>query len=663
MNDMANKPKSGNEPAGDDTKLTFRRFKSGENIWTGWDDLTEKIFQADHSYKCPTYVHRTPPCQGSCPSGHEIRGWLAIARQMDKPPTKDMTWQEYAFQRMVEANPFPATMGRVCPAPCEDGCNRNEVDDFVGINAVEQYVGDWANDNSLTLPQAAEFTGKKVAVIGGGPAGLAAAYFLRRKGHAVSIFEGHDKLGGMMRYGIPGYRTPRDMLDTEIKRILDMGVDVRTNTKVGTDVSVEQLESEFDAIFWAVGAQKGRGLPVPGWDDTENCITGVEFLDAFNQGWVVGTAKKVIVVGGGDTSIDVASVARRLGHITHKAEKDIDPHNALGYTAHDVAGAMRREGLQATLTSLFPLEKMTASEREREDAMREGVTIMGGVIPLEVLRDDQGRARGLKMAKCNMKGMTPEVIEGTEFEIEGDIIISAIGQMGDLGDGLEGLDNGKGFIGTDAMYRVKGKPKHFAGGDVVRPHLLTTAIGHGRIAAESIDHFLAGSPVDKRPKVDVHHFNLLRELHQRALDPEPYEKGQIRGTADAKFAIHNYEDRSSSQIIPHSDLFKGHFKYEARGKRDEVHIEGDKVLGNFEERIKGFTEEQAINEGKRCMSCGMCFECDNCVIFCPQTAVKRVPKKERAVGRYVYTDYSTCIGCHICADVCPTGYIQMGLGE
>jgi NADPH-dependent glutamate synthase beta subunit-like oxidoreductase len=663
MNAMSDKPQGTEKASEVDTKLTFRRFKNGESMWTGWEDLTEKIFQADKTYKCPTYVHRTPPCQGSCPSGHEIRGWLAIARQMDKPPVAGMKWQEYAFQRMVEANPFPSTMGRVCPAPCEDGCNRNEVDDFVGINAVEQYVGDWANDSGLKLPEAGAFTGKKVAVVGGGPAGLAAAYFLRRKGHAVAIIEAHEKLGGMMRYGIPGYRTPRGMLDIEIGRILAMGVEVRTGVRVGSDIPLEDLEKEFDAIFWAVGAQRGRGLPVPGWEGTENCITGVEFLDAFNEGWVLGTAKKVVVVGGGDTSIDVASVARRLGHITHKAEKDVDPHNVLGFTAHDVAGTMRREGLQATLTSLFPLEKMTASERERADAQREGVTIMGGVMPLEVLKDDKGNARALKMCKCTMKGMTPVPEEGTEFEIECDIIISAIGQMGDLGGGLSGLDNGKGFIATDAMYRVKGKPKHFAGGDVIRPHLLTTAIGHGRIAAESIDYFLAGSPVDKRPKVDVHHFNLLRELHQRALDPAPYDHTQSRGTSAAKFAIHNFEDRSASQIIPHGDLFKGHFKFEARVKREEVHIEADKVLGNFEERIKAISEQQAINEGKRCMSCGMCFECDNCVIYCPQTAVQRVPKKERAVGRYVYTEYSKCVGCHICADVCPTGYIQMGLGE
>ena len=655
-------PNNKQAPADDETKLTFRRFEDGQSMWTGWADLTEKIFQADKSYKCPTYVNRSPPCQGSCPSGHDIRGWLAIARGMDKPPVKDMKWQEYAFQRMVEANPFPATMGRVCPAPCEDGCNRNEVDDFVGINAVEQYVGDWANQNGLALPAPAASTNKTVAVIGGGPAGLTAAYFLRRMGHGVTIFDRQEKLGGMMRYGIPGYRTPRDMLDKEIDRIIAMGVDVRMSTTIGVDVALEELENNFDAIFWAVGAQKGRGLPVPGWDGTENCISGIEFLDAFNNGWVVGTAKRVVVVGGGDTSIDVASVARRLGHITHTAVKDAAAHDVLGYTAHDVAGTMAREGLQATLTSLFPIEEMTASKREREDAKREGVDIIGAVMPVEVLKDEQGRARGLKMCKCTMKGMTPVPEAGTEFEIPADIIISAIGQMGEF-SGLEAMDGGKGFIATDTMFRVKGKPKHFAGGDIIRPHLLTTAIGHGRIAAESIDHFLAGSPLDKRPKVDVHHFNLLSELHQRALDPEEYHHDQSRGTSSAKYAVHNYEDRSSSQIVPHEDLFKGHFKYEARDKRKELHIEADQVLGNFEERIEGFTEAQAVNEGKRCMSCGMCFECDNCVVFCPQTAVFRVPKKERAVGRYVGTDYTKCVGCHICADVCPTGYIQMGLGE
>jgi glutamate synthase (NADPH/NADH) small chain len=653
MNEMANIPKKPH---------TFRLFKDGENMWNSWDDLTEKIFQADHSYKCPTYVHRAPPCQGSCPSGHDIRGWLMIARQMDKPPVAGMAWQEYAFRRMMEANPFPSMMGRVCPAPCEDGCNRNEVDDFVGINAVEQYVGDWAIQHNAKLPVAPkETTDKSVAVIGGGPAGLTAAYFLRRMGHRVVVFECNEQLGGMMRYGIPSYRTPRDMLDIEIKRIIDLGVEVRLNTRIGKDITIAQLEKNFGAIFWAIGAQKGRPLPVPGWG-AEGCLTGVEFLDAFNHDWVFSTAKRIVVVGGGDTSIDVASVARRLGHVTTHHRHDASGHGVVGFTAQDVAGSLRREGVQATLTSLFPIDKMMAAEREREDALREGVDIKGGVMPLEVLTNEKGHVRGLKMCECTMKGMTPEPKPGTEFEIACDIVVSAIGQMGDL-ENLADLDNGKGFIDIQPGYKTRKGDKHFAGGDIVRPHLLTTAIGHGRIVAETIDHFLAGAPVDKRPKVDVHHFNLLEELHQRNLEPPQYDAGQVRGTSESEWAVHNYEDRSTSQIIPHTALFKGHFKNESRGKRHEVHISADEVLGNFQERIASLTEKEAIREGERCMSCGMCFECDNCVIYCPQTAVKRVAKKERAVGRYVYTDYSMCIGCHICADVCPTGYIQMGLGE
>jgi NADPH-dependent glutamate synthase beta subunit-like oxidoreductase len=658
MTDVADNTKQGH---------TYRRFQEGE---TGADwDLNEKIFKGDASYKCPTYIHKTPPCQGSCPSGHEIRGWLAIARGMDKPPVEGMSWQEYAFQRMVEANPFPATMGRVCPAPCEDGCNRNELDDYVGINAVEQYVGDYAIENKLKLPEAGAATGKKVAVVGAGPGGLAAVYFLRRSGHAVTLFEKNKELGGMMRYGIPGYRTPRDMLDAEIGRIIDLGVEVRTGVQVGKDVSMSDLD-DFDAIVWAVGAQKGRGLPTEGWDGTENCITGVEFLDAFNQGWAVSTAKRVVVVGGGDTSVDVASVARRLGHISKIADKDQADTQVLGHTAHDVAGAFRREGVQAVLTSLFPIEQMTAAEHEREDAMREGIDIKGGVMPVKVVKGENGRATALRMVECTVdnKGIPSPVEGAAEFDIECDMVVSAIGQFGDL-DGIDELNNGRGFMAVDQLYKIKDQDKHFAIGDIVRPHLLTTAIGHASIATDSINTYLGGGKLDgKRPKVDVHHFNLLNELHQRGLDPENTSFGStihdgMAGTSDSNIAVHNYEDRSTNKIIPHDGLFMGHFQFVDRNQRDHVMVDAEHVMGNFEERLKALTEEQAQAEGERCMSCGMCFECDNCVIFCPQDAVFKVKKDKHAVGRYVDTDYNKCIGCHICSDVCPTGYIEMGLGE
>ncbi|MFA6019457.1 MAG: NAD(P)-binding protein [Rhodospirillales bacterium] len=639
-------------------QLTFRRFTDGEDRWS---DLQEAIFQAGWSHKCPTYVHRAPPCQASCPSGHDIRGWLDIVRGVDKPPA-GMSVQEYAFHKMTMSNPFPAVMGRVCPAPCEDGCNRNEVEDHVGINSIEHYIGNWALENKVGFPKPAQETGKKIAVIGGGPAGLSAAYQLRKMGHAVTIYDEHAELGGMMRYGIPGYRTPRDVLDGEIKRIIDMGVDAKMKCRVGKDVQLADLEKNNDAIFWAIGTHSGRGLPVPG-ADAPNCISGVAFLRAFNQGRLKFVTGRIIVVGGGDTSIDVASVARRLGHITQVHEKDRVEHVVLGQTAHDVASAAKREGADVTLTSLFPVEKMFAAEREVEDAKREGVDIQGGIMPLEVLKGPDGRARALKMCKCTMDGMTPIPQAGTEFEIECDLIVSAIGQKGDM-EGLEAMDNGKGFINADKHFKVPGKDKHFVGGDIVRPHLLTTAIGHGWIASESINTFLKGEEFGKRPKVDVHHFNLIDVLRNMGREPEKFvtTEGE-RGTSSANFAIHNYEDRSTKEVVPADELFLGHFSYTKRNKREEVHISADQVIGNFDERLKTLTDAQAAAEAKRCMSCGLCFECDNCLVFCPQTAVSRSPKAERGLGRYVETDYAKCIGCHICTDVCPTGYIQMGLGE
>ena len=644
--------------------LTFRRYKDGDDRV----ELREKIFQAGHTHKCPTYIQSTPPCQGSCPSGEDIRGYLAIVRQTEKPPMgadgkPTMPWQEYAWRRLTQANPFPSVMGRVCPAPCETGCNRNEVEDHVGINSVEHFLGEYAIANRLAYAKPATQTGKSVAVIGGGPAGLSCAYQLALKGHAVTIFDEHEFLGGMMRYGIPGFRTPRTVLDAEIQRILDLGVQTRMKCRVGTDITMEQIRRDFDAVFLGMGAQSGRALPIKD-SDAPNVVTATAFLRAFNDGRLQHVGKRVVVVGGGDTSIDVATVARRLGHIEHAKPTDFEEAIG-GRMAHDVAEVSAKQGCEVTLTSVFAIDKMQANKHEIEQAQAEGIAIRGGLVPVGIVRNPDGRAAALRVARCEAKFVSGRLeiknIEGSEEDIAADLIVSAIGQAVDF-NGLEEFDGGKGAVATDKNYQLAGKPGVFAGGDVIRPHLLTTAIGHGAIAAEGLDRFLRGEDLEKRPKIDVHAFDLQRKMIEKGYTfSETHEP--IHGTNTKNVGIHNFDNRSDRYVIPHEELFLGHFAYTPRNKRHITTLDRESALGNFEERLDALDEKQAIDEAKRCMSCGMCFECDNCVVYCPQTAVFRVPKKEQTLGRYVATDYGKCIGCHICHDVCPTGYIQMGLGE
>jgi NADPH-dependent glutamate synthase beta subunit-like oxidoreductase/Pyruvate/2-oxoacid:ferredoxin oxidoreductase delta subunit len=646
--------------------ITFRRFKDGANTYSSFQ---KAIFDADHSHKCPTYIQSAPPCQGSCPAGEDIRGYLNIVRGIEKPPVgsdgkPSMNWQEYAFRRLTEANPFPSVMGRVCPAPCESGCNRNQVEDFVGINSVEHFLGDYAIQNKIAYKKSDASTGKKVAVIGGGPAGMSAAYQLALKGHSVTIFDERAELGGMMRYGIPGFRTPRDVLDAEIQRILDLGVEARMNCRIGTDITMTQIRADYDAVFLGLGAQAGRALAVDG-ADAPNVVTATSFLKAFNDGRLRHVGKRVVVVGGGDTSIDVATVARRLGHIDKVNESDRPEFAIAGHVAHDVASASARQGAEVTLTTIFAIDKMQASKHEVEHALSEGISIRGGMVPLSIVRGADGRATALRVIQCEAKIVGGRLdiknIEGTEEDIPADLIVSAIGQAVDF-TGLEEFNNGKGAINSDKNYQVQGQEGIFVGGDVVRPHLLTTAIGHGAIAADGIDRFLQGEALEKRPKIDVHSFDLTRKMVEKGLTfSEVHEP--IRGTDKSTAAIHNFDNRSDRYVISHKELFLGHFPSINRNVRNVTNLTAVEALNNFEERLHPLLEAQAVAEAKRCMSCGQCFECDNCVVYCPQTAVFKVPKAKSTTGRYVDTNYAKCIGCHICADVCPTGYIQMGLGE
>ena len=434
-------------------------------------------------------------------------------------------------------------------------------------------------------------------------------------------------------------------------------------TRIGTDVTLAQLRADFDALFLGLGAQAGRALPIEGdaaANAAPNIVTATAFLKAFNDGRLKHVGKRVVVVGGGDTSMDVATVARRLGHIEQTHPSDIEAAIA-GHLAQDVANVSLRQGAEVTLTTVF----MMASPQEIEHAQTEGIVIMAGWMPVGVVKGADGRATALRVMQCEAKMVSGRLdikkIEGTEKELPADLIVSAIGQSVDF-TGIEEFNSGKGNVAADKNYQVAGKPGVFAGGDVIRPHLLTTAVGHGNIAADGIDNFLRNQEPQRRPKIDVHSFDLMRKYVEKGIQLGEV-KGTTHGTDQSKAVVHNYENRSDRYVIAHDQLFLGHFQYTPRNKRHITHLSKDSALGNFVERIDALSEEQVIAEAKRCMSCGLCFECDNCVMYCPQTAVFKVKKTDTMTGRYVATNYDKCIGCHICADVCPTGYIQMGLGE
>ena len=636
--------------------FTFRRYKDDDHQISEWN---KDVVQNGLSEICPTYIHRTPPCQASCPSGHDIRGWLSIVRGLDQP-VGDMSWQESAFRRMTASNPFPSVMGRVCPAPCEEGCNRTELEEAVGINAVEQYVGDWALKNSMSYSVPEQETGKKVAIVGGGCAGLTAAYFLRQKGHACTIFDEYSALGGMMVFGIPGYRTPRAVLEGEINRIIDMGVEVRLNTRVGTDVSVEELERDYDAIFWGIGAVAGKNIPIPG-SDAPNCVDGMAYLRAFNEDRLKYLDGRVLVIGAGDTAMDVLAVARRIGNVQNITDKERPDNVILGHTVHDVATAAKRSSADVWVVYRRPISQAPATKHELEAVIREGVEIHDGLAPLEVIKDENGRAKALRVAPVELVDGNLETKEDEAFEIECSLVVSATGQTGNF-EGIEEFDNGRGLIDADSVYRVVDKPGHFVAGDAVNPHLLTTAIGQASIAAEGLHNYLMGDDISARPKIDKHHFQLLDELRMHKLEPSEFNHEETWGTDSADFAVHNYEDRSFAEIATSDLLHMAYFEEEPMYRRKEANITAEDVLNNFQERFSALQEEKAIKEAARCMSCGLCFECDNCVIFCPEDAIFKVDKENHAMGRYVDTDYNKCVGCHICADVCPCGYIKMGLG-
>lgn len=412
----------------------------------------------------PVYVSRMPPCNQECPAGENIQAWLFQA---------EGGHYEAAWRLLVQDNPFPAIMGRVCYHSCEGACNRGRIDAPVGINSVERFLGDQAIAQGWKLPAPAAPSGKKVLVVGAGPSGLSAAYHLARLGHRVTVHEAGPMSGGMMRFGIPKYRLPRDVLDAEVQRITALGVQILYNTPV-TDVMESRLQGGFDAVFLAVGAHIARRAHIPAVDSAR-VLDAVSVLRSMESADQPLLGRRVVVYGGGNTALDVARTARRLG-------------------ATDAVIVYRRNR-----------EKMPAHDFEVEEALQEGVMIKW----LSTIRHAGEGALTIEKMVLDAQGFPQPT--GELETLEADSLVLALGQDVDLSliDGVPDLVVEDGVVQVDAQM-MTGHAGLFAGGDMVPAQRnVTVAIGHGKKAARHIDAWLRGSTLATAPKAELASFDKI----------------------------------------------------------------------------------------------------------------------------------------------------------
>jgi NADPH-dependent glutamate synthase beta subunit-like oxidoreductase len=397
----------------------------------------------------PVYVDRLPPCNAQCPAGEDIQGWLFHAESGD---------YEAAWRHLVRDNPFPAIMGRVCYHTCEGACNRGQIDVAVGINSVERFLGDEALKRGWRFEPPARESGRHVLVVGAGPSGMSAAYHLRRLGHAVTVVEAGPRMGGMMRFGIPKYRLPRDVLDAEMQRIADMGVAVRLGTKV-EDLARTMHEGAYDATFLAVGAHIAKRAFIPAIDSAR-ILDAVSVLRSMDGEAPPLLGRRVVVYGGGNTAIDVARTARRLG------------------------------ATEAVIVYRRTRERMPAHESEIEEALEEGVLVKW----LSTIRNVGEGALTIEKMALDAKGMPQPT--GVFETLDADSVVLALGQDVDLGllEGVEGLELQDGVVRVDPDTMMTGHSGLFAGGDMVPAERnVTVAVGHGKKAARHIDAWLRGA--------------------------------------------------------------------------------------------------------------------------------------------------------------------------
>jgi 2-oxoacid:acceptor oxidoreductase delta subunit (pyruvate/2-ketoisovalerate family) len=412
----------------------------------------------------PVYIDRLPPCNHACPAGENIQGWLYHAESGD---------YEAAWRLLTEDNPLPAVMGRVCYHPCETSCNRAQLDSAVGINSVERFLGDEALRRGWKFAAPKERSGKRVLVVGAGPSGLSAAYHLARLGHAVEIHEAGPIGGGMMRFGIPKYRLPRDVLEAEIRRILELGVTLKLDAKV-TDIRASMAAGKFDAAFLAVGAHIAKRAYLPAGSAAKilDALSVLRSMDGTDKPLL---GRRVVVYGGGNTAIDVARSARRLG-------------------ADEAVIVYRRTR-----------EKMPAHDFEVEEALQEGVLIRW----LSTIRQASESSITIERMELDASGFPQPT--GELETLAADSVVLALGQDVDLSllEGVPGLELADGVVqvGPNMM---TGHAGIFAGGDMVpAERTVTVAVGHGKKAARHIDAWLRGGAYAAPPKHELAAFERL----------------------------------------------------------------------------------------------------------------------------------------------------------
>jgi 2-oxoacid:acceptor oxidoreductase delta subunit (pyruvate/2-ketoisovalerate family) len=541
----------------------------------------------------PMLVSLMPPCTEACPAAVDIREFISLIN-------KGMI--EAALDSYLEENPFPAILGRVCFHPCETACNRNYFDEALSINGLENYISSGKAGNLYSYQD----KGKYIAIIGSGPSGLSCAYFLKRLGYSVKIFERERKLGGILRYAIPEYRLPKRILDKEIEKLKSMGVEIQTNKELGKNLYLGELNT-YNAIYIATGAHKPAISKMPGIE-AKGVYYGLDFLKKVATGDINVSTKNVIVIGGGNTAIDVARTILRLGG------------KSIIYYRRTKA-------------------EMPADNNEINDCEREGIEINPLTTPQRILTM-QDKVKGVGFIRNNLGALdtsgrpAPVPAKGTNFYVNADIVILAIGEQTDLlplGNTLKK----EGQLIKINEFGQSSIPKIFAGGDITHyQRTVVNAVASGKRAAIGIDCYLQGLNED--------------EIHRRFSSIAANNQG---GLSFKKY-IHNDFTLPNTEHVRYEDCNTYYFQPKKRNERREIPVATR--VSSFKEVRKPFSLHKARKEAERCFNCGLCNSCGNCYMLCPDGAVCLDEKESQ-----VKIDYDYCKGCGICMEECPRGAIHM----